>query len=252
MYDIKYGDCLEIMKSIPNKSVDMILTDLPYGLSKKPKDVTINLELLWKQYERIIKDNAAIALFAQGLFYIDLVNSNRKLFRYDIIWDKELTTGFLNANRAPLRSHEQIAIFYKKQPQYYPQFQENPNQPLHSKGKKFLEKIPKNQNYGKYNITDDSRAGETIKYPKSIWKFKKPHPSVSKHATEKSIPLLEELIKTYTKEDDLILDSCMGSATTGIACINTRRNFIGIEIDKEYFDISTKRLEELNKKASKI
>jgi len=234
---------LEIMKNIPDKNVDMILTDLPYGTSKNSKDIPINLSLLWKQYERIIKDNGAITLFAQGLFYVDLVNSNRKLFRYDLIWDKELTTGFLNANRMPLRSHEQIAIFYKKQSQYFAQLKTG--NPLHSKGKKYTEKIPKNQNYGKYEISDDSRAGETSKYPKSIWKFPKPHPSISKHATEKSIPLLEELIKTYTKEGDLVLDSCMGSGTTGVACINTNRDFIGIEIDKEYFDIATKRLEEL-------
>jgi site-specific DNA-methyltransferase (adenine-specific) len=117
--------------------------------------------------------------------------------------------------------------------------------PLHSKGIKYIEKIPKNNNYGKFNVVNVDRCGEIKKYPISIWKFKEPHPSISKHPTEKSILLLEELIKTYTKNGDLVLDNCMGSGTTGIACLKTNRNFIGIEIDRDYFEISKNRIENL-------
>jgi len=242
MFDLKLGDCLELMKDIPNRSINMVLCDLPYSLTANKKDISLDFNKLWAQYKRIIKDNGIIVLFAQGLFYVDLVNSNRKMFRYDIIWDKELTTGFLNAKRCPLRSHEQIAIFYTKLPPYFPQFKDN-GIPLHSKGKSYIDKIAKNSNYGKYENTDDSRAGETKKYPKSIWKYTKPHPSVAKHATEKSIPLLEELIKTYTYEEDLVLDNCMGSGTTGVACVRTNRNFIGMELDENYFQIAKERIE---------
>ena len=234
------GDCLDIMNKIPNKSIDMILCDLPYGLTNNKLDIVIPFDKLWNQYDRVIKDNGCIALFSQGLFYIDLVNSNRKLFRYDLIWDKVLTSGFLNAKRMPLRQHEQIAIFYKKLPTYNPQFREG--KPLHSKGISYKSKEPKNQNYGHFNITDDSRKGSTDKYPTSILKFSKPHPSIAKHRTEKSIECLEYLIKTYTNENDTVLDNCMGSGTTGVACVNTNRNFIGIELDKKYFDIAKSRI----------
>ena len=235
------GDCLDIMNKIPNKSIDMILCDLPYGLTNNKLDIVIPFDKLWNQYDRVIKDNGCIALFSQGLFYIDLVNSKRSIFRYDLIWDKVLTSGFLNAKRMPLRQHEQIAIFYKKLPTYNPQFREG--KPLHSKGIGYKSKEPKNQNYGHFNITDDSRKGSTNKYPTSILKFSKPHPSVAKHRTEKSIECLEYLIKTYTNENDTVLDNCMGSGTTGIACVNTNRNFIGIELDKTYFDIAKGRIE---------
>jgi len=236
------GDCIEVMSrhfDFPDKSVDMILTDLPYGTSANKNDMVIPFDKLWEQYERIIKDNGCIALFGQGLFYVDLVNSNRKLFKYDIVWDKVLTTGFLNAKKMPLRQHEQIAIFYKKQPTYNPQFSQG--KPLHSKGRIEVGSVPKNQNYGSMVVTDDRRKGSTEKYPTSILCFPKPHPSVAKHRTEKSIELLEELIKTYTNEKDVVLDSCMGSGTTGVACLNTRREFIGIEKNKEYFEISNER-----------
>ena len=235
------GDCLDIMNKIPNKSIDMILCDLPYGLTNNKLDIVIPFDKLWNQYDRVIKDNGCIALFSQGLFYIDLVNSKRSIFRYDLIWDKVLTSGFLNAKRMPLRQHEQIAIFYKKLPTYNPQFREG--KPLHSKGIRYKSKEPKNQNYGHFNITDDSRKGSTNKYPTSILKFSKPHPSVAKHRTEKSIECLEYLIKTYTNENDTVLDNCMGSGTTGIACVNTKRNFIGIELEKKYFDIAKDRIE---------
>ena len=132
------GDCLEVMKTIPDKSVDMICCDLPYELTQNKDDIKIPFEPLWKEYERIIKDNGCIALFAQGLFYIDLVNSNRKLFRYDLVWDKVLTSGFLNAKRMQLRKHEQIAIFYKKLPTYTPQFSQG--KPLHGKGTSYMDK----------------------------------------------------------------------------------------------------------------
>ena len=234
-------DCLEGMKRIPDKSVDMILCDLPYGTTQNKKDVALPFETLWEQYERVIKDNGAILLFAQGLFYVDLVNSNRKLFRYDLVWDKVLTSGFLNANRMPLRQHEQIAIFYKKLPTYNPQFTEG--KPLHSKGVSYKKKDFKNQNYGDFEITDDSRAGSTEKYPTSVFRFSKNHPSTSIHPTQKPVALFEYMIKTYTNEGETVLDNCMGSGTTAIACINTNRNFIGFELDAEYHRIACERVE---------
>lgn len=237
--ELIHGDCLKVMKSIKDKSVDMILCDLPYGVTRNKKDIQLPLDELWQQYSRVIKDNGCIALFAQGLFYVDLINSNRKLFRYDLVWDKVLISGFLNANRMPLRKHEQIAIFYKNQPTYNPQFTQG--KPLHSKGKSYKSKEPKNQNYGKFNSTEDTRAGSTDKYPTSILSFKKCHPSKSLHPTEKSIECLEWLIKTYTNENEVVLDNCMGSGSTMVACINTNRKGIGIELDEYYFNIAKER-----------
>lgn len=235
-------DCLEGLKKIDDKSVDMICTDLPYGVTQNKSDIIIPFKPLWEQYERIIKDNGAIVLFGQGIFYIDLVNSNRKLFRYDLIWDKCLSSGFLNAKRIPLRQHEQIAIFYKKLPTYNPQFTEG--KPLHSKGNSYKNKEIKNQNYGEFNTTDDTRAGSTQKYPTSIIRFQKPHPSIAKHRTEKSIELLEWLIKTYTNPGDLVLDSCAGSCTTAVAALNTGRNYICFEKDKDIFEVGSRRVAE--------
>ncbi len=235
------GDCLEEMKKIPNKSIDLILCDLPYGCTHNKVDTPIPLDLLWKQYERVIKNHGAVLLFSQGLFYIDLVNSNRKLFRYDLIWDKILVSGFLNAKRMPLRQHEQVAVFYKKSPTYNPQMVDG--KPLHSKGKKYLDAEIVNNNYNDYKALPDTRSGNTKKYPKSIISFQKPHPSVAVHPTQKPIELLEYLIKTYSNEGDLVLDNCMGSGSTGIACKNLNRNFIGIELDKNYFEIAKNRIE---------
>lgn len=240
MIDIKCGDCLELMRDIPDESIDMILCDLPYGITQNEDDNRIPFAPLWEQYERIIKPRAAILLFCQGLFFIDLVNSNRRLFRYDLIWDKELVSGFLNANRMPLRQHEQIAVFYKKLPPYNPQF--STGKPLHGKGSAYKDKETKNQNYGKFNPTDDSRKGSTEKYPTSILRFSKPHPSTTLHRTEKPISLLENLILTYTNENAIVLDNCMGSASTGVACCNTGRNFIGMELDEKYFNVAKERL----------
>lgn len=241
MIDLKCGDCLELMKEIPKKSIDMILCDLPYGLTQNKKDITLPFDKLWYEYERIIKDNGCIALFSQGVFFVDLVNSNRKLFRYDLIWNKVLVSGFLNANRMPLRQHEQIAIFYKNQPVYNPQF--ITGKPLHSKGKSYKTKELKNQNYGNFNATEDVRAGSTQKYPTSVLTFNKPHPSKTIHPTQKPIELLEYLIKTFSNQGEIILDNCMGSGSTGVSCVRTKRNFIGIEIVPEYFEIAKERIE---------
>ena len=242
MIDLRKGDCLELMKDLPDKSIDAIIADLPYGTTQNKSDIILPFDKLWAQYERIIKDNGAIVLFGQGLFFVDLINSNRKLFRYDLVWDKQLISGFLNANRMPLRVHENIAVFYKQLPIYNPQYTEG--KPLHSKGKSYLNKEHKNENYGKFEMTDDSRAGSTQKYPKSIISFQKPHPSKAQHRTEKSIEMLEWLIKTYTNEGEVVLDNTMGSGTTGVACINTNRNFIGMELDDKYFEIAEKRINE--------
>ena len=242
-YKLMQGDCIEIMSGLPNKSIDLILCDLPYGVTQNKSDIIIPFEKLWGHYEKIIKDNGAILLFGQGTFYIDLVNSNRKLFRYDLVWDKQLTSGFLNAKRMPLRQHEQIAVFYKKLPTYNPQFTQG--KPLHSKGISYKNKEHKNQNYGEFNMTDDSRAGSTEKYPTSILSFPKPHPSVAEHRTEKPIELLRYLIRTYTNENEIVLDNCMGAGSTIISAILESRNAIGIEIDKTYFDIAKKRIDEV-------
>ena len=242
MIQLRKGDCLELMKDLPDKSIDAIICDLPYGTTQNKSDIILPFDKLWAQYERIIKDNGAIVLFGQGLFFVDLINSNRKLFRYDLVWDKQLISGFLNANRMPLRVHENIAVFYKQLPIYNPQYTEG--KPLHSKGKSYLNKEHKNENYGKFEMTDDSRAGSTQKYPKSIISFQKPHPSKAQHRTEKSIEMLEWLIKTYTNEGEVVLDNTMGSGTTGVACVNTNRNFIGMELDDKYFEIAEKRINE--------
>ena len=233
-------DCLYGMNKIEDKSIDMILTDLPYGKTQNKDDIPLPFEPLWKQYERVIKDNGAICLFGQGLFYVDLVNSNRKLFRYDIVWDKCLTSGFLNAKKMPLRRHEQIAVFYKKLPTYNPQY--TTGEPLHSKGASYKNKIPKNQNYGEFKNTDDTRKGSTEKYPTSIIRFSKPHPSIAMHRTEKAISMLEWLIKTYTNPGEIVLDSCAGSCTTAIAALNTGRNFICFEKNKDIFEVGEQRI----------
>lgn len=233
------------MREIENASVDMILCDLPYGVTQNKADIALPFAPLWAEYERIIKPNGCIALFAQGAFYVELVSSNRRLFRYDLVWDKVLTTGFLNAGRMPLRRHEQIAIFYKRLPPFHPQFSEGA--PLHSKGIAYRSKELTNRNYGAFHATDDSRAGSTQKYPASILRFAKPHPSVARHPTEKPVELLCWLIRSYTEPGALVLDNCMGCGSTGVACVITERDFIGIELDAGCFAGAKARIEAAEK-----
>ena len=187
------GDCLDIMKQIGDGTIDLVLCDLPYGTTQNKWDAVIPFDSLWEQYNRVAKPNAAFVLFAQGLFYVDLVNSNRANFRYDIVWDKQLKSGFLNANVMPLRVHEQIAVFYKSKPTYNPQ--KVKGQPTHSKGTAVFTKDVTNNNYGDYTPVENIND---MKYPSSILSYQKPHPSVSVHPTQKPVELLEYLIKTFT------------------------------------------------------
>ncbi len=377
------GDCLEEMKKIADGSVDMILTDLPYGVTTNKVDVVIPFEPMWEQFERIIKENGAIVLFGQGLFYVDLVNSKRKLFRYDLVWQKLFPTGFLNANRMPLRDHEQIAVFYKKLPTYnaqkfagkekYPEKSQRPNDQnygkcdvetertiganermprsvlgfeepaaeeqlpeqsheqiavfykklptynpqLENKEKPFHQSIPNvvNSNYGnisdepsKRTIPDDKQFPRSVldfeeqapepsheqiavfykklptynpqledrekpvgktgtrknngnygktsmgsvernypedkQLPRTVLSFQRRHPNITEHPTEKPVPLLEWLVRTYTNEGETVLDATMGSGSTGLACQNTGRSFIGIEKDETHYATALRRLNE--------
>lgn len=239
--DIYLGDCINIMKDIDNNSIDLIITDLPYNVTQNKWDKNIiPLDLLWNEYKRIIKTNGAILLFAQGIFAAKLIISNEKWYKYDLIWKKgERVSGFLNAKKQFMRNHEQILAFYKKQPTYNPIFTEG--KPLHSKGKKYLNKEGVNNNYGYYDTTiPETRKGSTLKYPKSILNFEKPHPSI--HPNEKPIALLEYLIKTFSNENEIVLDSTCGSGTTCVAAKNTNRRYIGIEISQEWYEYSKNRL----------
>jgi len=223
-------DCLQELKNIPDGSIDAIICDLPYGATQHTADKIIPFAPMWSEVERVIKDNGAILFFAQGIFYVDLVASNRRLFRYDLVWDKVLTTGFLNAKRLPLRQHEQIAVFYKHPPVYNPQFKVG--KPSHWQWTKRFEKEMANRNYGSYTPIV-SEKDPTLKYPTSIFQYPKTHPSKALHRTEKSIPLLKELIQTYSNEWDTILDFTAGSLTLAVAAEDTGRKWIYIEQDEE-------------------
>lgn len=233
-------DCLEGFEQIDDDSIDLILCDLPYGVTRNEKDTRLPLEELWLQYKRIVKDNGVIILTSQFPFSVDLINSNRAWFRYDLIWDKILPSGFLNANRMALRTHEHILIFYKKRPTYNPQF--SLGEPSHSKGA-MRTKI--NRNYGEYEKVDNCELHGNRKFPTSIVRFQKPHPSKSLHPTEKPAELFEYLIKTYSNKGDLVLDNCIGVGTTAIACRQSGRNFIGFEINPKYCQVAEKRLSQL-------
>jgi len=241
MNQIFCEDCLVGMKSISDKTIDMILTDLPYGTTQNKWDSVIPFDRLWEQYGRVIKNNGAIVLFCQQPFTTKLIESNLEMFRYEWIWDKILTTGFLNANRMPLRVHEDIAVFYKELPKYNPQYEVG--KPSHSKGTAHKNKDVRNCNYGRYESIDE-KEDSTKKCPRTIIRFQKPHPSISVHPTQKPVELCEYLIRTYTDLGDVVLDSCMGSGTTGIACVNTERNFIGFETSEDYFEIAKKRIKD--------
>ena len=230
------GDCLELMKNIPDKSVDMILCDLPYGATRCKWDVIIPFEPLWEQYNRIIKDNGAIVLTATQPFTSKIVLSNVKGFKHEWIWQKEQGVGFQIAKYRPLQEHESVLVFTAngEKVNYYP---------IKEKIGK-IKKIKRNGNNGNSETSplkySDNRVSiYTEKYPTSIKKFKR---DKGLHPTQKPVALLEYLIKTYTKENEIILDNCMGSGSTGVACVNTNRNFIGMELDNNYFNTAKERI----------
>ncbi len=222
-------DCLEGMNRIEDKSIDMILCDLPYGITACKWDTIIPFEPLWKQYNRIIKDNGAIVLTASQPFTSLLITSNLKMFKYEWIWEKEQGVNFLLSKKVPLKVHENICVFYKKQPTYNPQME---------KGKPYLSGKGNSGDVTK-NVIKVQTKNEGTRYPRSVIKINR---EVGLHPTQKPVALFEYLIKTYTNEGDIVLDNCMGSGTTAIACMNTNRNFIGFEIDKGYYDIILERI----------
>jgi site-specific DNA-methyltransferase (adenine-specific) len=233
---IHQGDCLELMKSIPTGSIDMILCDLPYGTTACEWDSIIDMGQLWNEYQRIIKDNGAIVLTANSVFTFQLWESNKKLFKYKMVWDKNFKVGFMDANRRPMRQYEDVLIFYKKPPVYNPQ---------KSKGDKYIIKRKKND-VPDYmgNISRIDTINNEDRYPSDIIKINSNVFSKDKgmHPTQKPVELFEYLIKTYTNENDLVLDNCSGSGTTAIACLNSNRQFICIEQNEEYVRKSRERL----------
>ena len=243
MASIKQGDCLELMKEIPDKSVDMILCDLPYGTTACKWDSQLPLDALWGGYLRVIKDNGATVLFSDEPFTSQLVSSNLKLFRYKWIWDKQRGSNFQNARFMPMKCHEEICVFYKKKPTYNPQWWYS--KPYATKARKRAKKIEglretkvlSAPDYMTSTVSEDGR-----RYPLSILSF--PRDGKRVHPTQKPVALLEYLIKTYTNEGEVVLDNCMGSGSTGVACINTNRDFIGYELNEEYFNIAQNRLRE--------
>ena len=249
--DLQQGDCLELMKDIPSKSIDLILCDLPYGTTRNKLDSIIDLDRLWVDYARIIKDNGAILLFAQTPFDKVLGVSNLKHLRYEIIWQKTAPTGFLNAKKMPMKAHENILVFYKKLPIYNPQMTQGHPRKVSSKSsrKKSVErqKFKVESKDSNYNFYGESQVDydSTERYPLSVQIFAKDQQKENYHPTQKPVALLEWLIRTYTNEGDLVLDNCMGSGSTGVACVNTNRDFIGFELTEHYFSIAKERIEKV-------
>jgi len=234
-------DCLIGMKGIADKSIDMILCDLPYGTTACKRDAVIPFEPLWKHYKRIVKDNAAIVLTASQPFTSALIMSNIDMFKYEWIWNKVTARGHLVAKKRPMAQHENILVFYSKAPVYNPQMIDRPKDKI---------KIRKKTEYKRTDICGGkSNAPKNVVYdqwyPKTIIVESNAGSSVkSIHPTQKPVPLFEYLIKTYTNEGDLVLDNCAGSGTTAIACINLKRDYILMEKEKNYFDLTLNRIKE--------
>lgn len=231
---ILLGDCLELLKAIPDGSIDMILCDLPYGTTRCKWDSVIDLTRLWVEYRRVIKINGAIVLTAQTPFDKVLGASNLEMLKYEWIWEKTQATGHLNAKKMPLKAHENVLVFYKELPTYNPQ-KTNGHRPVNS-----YTKYVKTQNntelYGEMK-QEISGGGETDRYPRSVLLFSSDKQKSCLHPTQKPVALFEYFIKTYTNEGDTVLDNCAGSGTTVEACINTNRNYIVMEKEEKYFNI---------------
>lgn len=229
------GDCLERMKEIETGSVDMILCDLPYGTTQNKWDSVIPFTPLWEQYKRVIKKQGAIVLTASQPFTSALVMSNVKMFKYEWIWEKSQAVGHLNAWKRPMLKHESILVFANGQTQYNPMIEDKPvenQRPLTTRTKK-------STNYGDHRL-DTHKCPPDKSMPRSVVKFNNAQGNI--HPTQKPLSLMEYLIKTYTNESETVLDNCFGSGTTGVACVNTNRKFIGIELDENYYGLAKKRI----------
>lgn len=237
------GDCLELMKEIPDNSIDMILCDLPYGTTACKWDTVIPFEPLWQQYNRVVKDNGSVLLFSDEPFTSQLVNSNIKNFRYKWIWNKTRGSNFQNARFMPMKCHEEICVFYKKKPVYNPQFWYST--PYKTTERKRANQIEGLSGGSAANVCTATISEDGRRYPLSILTYTRDGSRI--HPTQKPVALLEYLIKTYTNEGDTVLDNCMGSGSTGVACANTGRKFIGMELDQGYFDIAVNRITEAEK-----
>jgi DNA modification methylase len=233
MVKLHLGDCLEIMNELDDNSIDMLLVDLPYGTTACSWDIIIPLENLWKEYYRICKKHAAMVFTSSQPFTTILISSNIKDFKYEWIWQKPQGTNPMGAKYMPLKSHENILVFYRKKPTYNPQmWQSTPYKGFHSNNKNIGEI------YGKIKSKHRDNP-EGLRYPKTILQFKQ---EKGLHPTQKPVKLMEYLIKTYSNKNDIVLDNTMGSGTTGVACYNTDRNFIGIEKDEKYYNIAKDRI----------
>jgi len=233
LIELYQGDCLEIMKTIPDDSIDMILADLPYEITAAKFDILIPFEPLWEQYNRIAKEDAAMVFTASQPFTTSLISSNLKNFRYEWIWEKPQGTNPMVAKIQPLKAHENIVVFYRKRPKYNPQMTiSTPYGGFKSKQKKLGEV------YGDLDSKHRDNP-EGTRYPKTVLQFKQ---EKGIHPTQKPVPLMEYLIKTYTNENEVVLDNCFGSGTTGVAAKKTGRGFIGIELDEEYFRLGSERI----------
>ena len=243
MINLIKGDCLEAMKTIESGSIDAIITDPPYGTTQCKWDLVIDFELMWLELNRIIKPNGAIVLFGSEPFSSALRMSNIKNYKYDWIWEKTQATGHLNAKKQPLRSNELISVFYNKQCIYNPQKTQG-HKPMNA-GVRKLSVQNKTEVYGKAT-KELPFGGNTDRYPRTNIVFKSDKQKNYKHPTQKPVALMEYLIKTYTNENETVLDFTMGSGTTGVAAKNLNRNFIGIELDEKYFDVAKYRINNLN------
>lgn len=236
------GDCLERMKEIPDGSVDMVLCDPPYQTTKCAWDSEVDLDLMWEQLNRIIKPNGAVVLTSAQPFTTKLISSNYKGFRYDLIWEKTTATGHLNSKRMPMRAHEVITVFYNKLPTYNPQKTFGHERKVSSAQSK--KNCVKTEVYGDHGLTS---YDSTERYPRSVITTSTDKQWSKLHPTQKPVALMEYLIKTYTNEGETVLDFTFGSNTTGVACANTNRGYIGIELDETYFDVGLNRLKEVYK-----
>lgn len=234
LINLLHGDCLQLMQDIPDRSIDLILCDLPYGTTRNKWDSIIPLDDLWKHYKRISK--GAIILTAQTPFDKVLGVSNLPMLRYEWIWEKTSATGHMNAKRAPMKAHENVLVFYEKQPTYNPQKTQGHVRKTATADRKRL----MSDNYG--DQAGVTHYDSTERYPRSVQVFSSDKQKSKLHPTQKPIALMEYLIRTYSNEGDMVLDNCMGSGTTGVACLRTGRKFIGIEQDADYFKIAQERI----------